>query len=108
MSSAKHHVIGTLAGVTVTTVEQLRPIMYRIATLQKFNVRREAFEQFEPVGATGMLLLAESHFSCHTFPETGEVFVDVFCCSDSFVPEACMSCIETEFSGRGTWQVIKR
>lgn len=104
----KHHVIGKLKGVAVTTVDQLRPLMYRVAEQQRFNVRRHAFEQFEPVGATGILLLAESHFSCHTFPETAEVYLDVFCCSDAFVPDDCIACIEDVFAAQGEWQSIVR
>jgi S-adenosylmethionine decarboxylase len=32
-------------------------------------------------GITGFLLLAESHLSCHTFPEYGAVCLNLFCCS---------------------------
>ena len=33
-----------------------------------------------PGGVTGMLLLAESHLSCHTFPETRYAAIDLYCC----------------------------
>jgi S-adenosylmethionine decarboxylase len=36
--------------------------------------------QFEPQGLTGIVLLAESHISIHTWPERGEAAVDVFTC----------------------------
>ncbi len=36
--------------------------------------------QFEPQGLTGIILLAESHISIHTWPERGEAAVDVFTC----------------------------
>lgn len=35
---------------------------------------------FEPQGLTGIVLLAESHISIHTWPERGEAAVDVFTC----------------------------
>jgi len=31
-------------------------------------------------GVTGLCLLAESHFACHTFPETGTLCLNLFCC----------------------------
>ena len=36
--------------------------------------------QFEPQGLTGIILLAESHISVHTWPEKGEAAIDVFTC----------------------------
>jgi S-adenosylmethionine decarboxylase len=31
-------------------------------------------------GITGLLLLAESHLTCHTFPEHGSLCLNLFCC----------------------------
>jgi S-adenosylmethionine decarboxylase len=36
--------------------------------------------QFDPQGLTGIILLAESHLSIHTWPEKGEAAIDVFTC----------------------------
>lgn len=36
----------------------------------------------EPAGVSGVVLIAESHISIHTFPETGHVFIDIFSCKD--------------------------
>ena len=42
-----------------------------------------AFHVFPgPGGITGYLMLAESHLSCHTFPETGFAAFDLFCCRE--------------------------
>ena len=38
------------------------------------------FHQFEPEGVTGVVLLAESHASLHTWPEAGLATLDVFTC----------------------------
>jgi S-adenosylmethionine decarboxylase len=34
----------------------------------------------DPGGITGMLLLSESHLTCHTFPETGYAALNLYCC----------------------------
>lgn len=33
-----------------------------------------------PGGVTGMLLLSESHLTCHTFPEHGFASFNLYCC----------------------------
>jgi len=33
-----------------------------------------------PGGLTGVVVLAESHLACHTFPEFGAICLNVFCC----------------------------
>lgn len=32
-------------------------------------------------GLTGLQVLAESHLTCHTFPEHGSICLNVFCCA---------------------------
>jgi S-adenosylmethionine decarboxylase len=34
----------------------------------------------EPGGVTGMLLLSESHLTCHSFPELGFAAFNLYCC----------------------------
>ena len=54
--------------------------------------------RFEPQGVTGLALLAESHISIHTWPESGYAAVDVFTCGDHTMPEqACATlCAELQ------------
>jgi S-adenosylmethionine decarboxylase len=48
--------------------------------------------RFQPQGVTGLALLAESHISIHTWPESGYAAVDVFTCGDHTMPEkACLT-----------------
>jgi S-adenosylmethionine decarboxylase proenzyme len=103
------HVIGHIEGVWVSQAKDLEKIMDRIAEKCEFTVVSKAFHQFEPHGATGVLVLAESHFSAHTYPENNKVYIDVFCCNPNFDPEFCIVTIEKEFSSsEGTWKIIPR
>ncbi|MCP9808317.1 adenosylmethionine decarboxylase [Cyanobium sp. HWJ4-Hawea] len=57
--------------------------------------------RFDPQGVTGLALLAESHISIHTWPESGYAAVDVFTCGDHTMPEkACQVLAEELESGR--------
>lgn len=48
----------------------------------------EVFHQFQPAGISGVLLLAESHVSVHTWPERQEAALDLYSCAASFDVEA--------------------
>jgi S-adenosylmethionine decarboxylase proenzyme len=43
----------------------------------------EAFHQFPGAGATGALVLAESHLAIHTWPELDAVTLDLYVCNYS-------------------------
>ncbi len=45
-----------------------------------FTILDTRFHQFEPHGVTGILLLAESHISIHTWPEEQLATLDIFTC----------------------------
>lgn len=102
------HLIGTFTGQAINFVSELETKMNAVAERCNFNVVNRAFHQFEPVGVTGVLVLAESHFSAHTYPEDNKVYLDVFCCSPNFDPEFCARCIEEEFGGTLEWSVVQR
>ncbi len=47
----------------------------------------ESFHHFSPQGVTGILAIAESHISIHTWPEYGYAAADIFSCGTSFRPK---------------------
>lgn len=47
-------------------------------------------KQFSPKGMTAVWLLAESHFSVHTFPEQNYISVDCYTCGDEGNPMAAI------------------
>lgn len=65
----------------LTRLENIHPLMYSIVEACKLNVVGMCSHQFEPVGCTILYLLAESHFSIHTFPERGSCSMDLFTCN---------------------------
>jgi len=52
--------------------------------------------RFVPQGVTGLALLAESHISIHTWPESGYAAVDVFTCGDHTMPERACAVLAAE------------
>jgi S-adenosylmethionine decarboxylase proenzyme len=45
-----------------------------------------AFHTFNPFGVSGVIVIAESHLSIHTWPEYGYAAVDIFTCGDIVDP----------------------
>ena len=46
----------------------------------------ESFHRFSPQGVTGILAIAESHISIHTWPELEYAAADIFACGLTFRP----------------------
>lgn len=44
-------------------------------------------KQFEPQGATVLVLLSESHLSIHTYPEKGFAALDCYTCGETVDPQ---------------------
>lgn len=43
----------------------------------------QTFHHFSPHGVSGAVIIAESHFAVHTWPEYGYAAVDLFTCGDT-------------------------
>ncbi|SDZ10043.1 S-adenosylmethionine decarboxylase [Jannaschia faecimaris] len=67
------------------TAAALEPAMRQAAELAGATVLSAHFHPFEGGGITGVLLLAESHITVHTWPEYGYAALDVFMCGDADV-----------------------
>ena len=51
------------------------------------TVLGESFHPFRPQGVSGVVVIADSHLSIPTWPESGYAAVDVFTCGTSVQPE---------------------
>jgi len=59
-----------------------------------------SFHEFNPFGISGMVIIAESHLSIHTWPEYSYAAVDIFTCGDLIKPEVAASFLIKEFESR--------
>ena len=83
MSELGVHIIGDFLGVDpgkIAKVEVLRVILDRVISKSGLHVVSSVFHQFEPHGVSAVYILSESHFSVHTWPESGYVALDIFTC----------------------------
>lgn len=79
---------------SLARVEDLAPKFVQAVKLSGATYLSEQFEQFQPHGVTGVVVVAESHFSIHTWPEHGLAVIDVLTCSERVDIEKFVSGLE--------------
>ena len=67
--------------------DRIAAVMVEAANLAGATVVEEVFHLFNPHGISGVVVIAESHLSIHTWPEYGYAAVDLFTCGDEIRPE---------------------
>lgn len=63
--------------------DRLAELCHRACREVGLSVVAAAFHQFPAAGATGALVLAESHLAIHTWPELDAVTLDLYVCNHS-------------------------
>ena len=87
----------------------LRCILNRASKLANATVLNLISNKFEPQGVTAIALLAESHISIHTWPESNYSAVDIFTCGQNMMPElASQYLIESLMAKEHSLRVIER
>ena len=87
----------------------LRCVLSKAAKLAKAKVLNLISNKFEPQGVTVIALLAESHMSIHTWPESNYSAVDIFTCGQNMRPEfASQYLIEALNAEEHSLRVIER
>jgi S-adenosylmethionine decarboxylase len=69
------------------SVQEVQDAMVAAARHAAATVVDVSFHEFNPFGVSGMVIIAESHLSIHTWPEYGYAAVDIFTCGDVIKPE---------------------
>ncbi len=69
-------------------VEALKAIMLKAVEIANATLVQIYFHQFSPYGISGTIVIAESHFNIHTWPEHQFMAIDLFTCGDTLNPDA--------------------
>ncbi len=92
MESLGRHLLVEFYGCDVgilnkaTTVKEL---MEEAARAARATVVDSFVHQFSPFGVSGVVVIAESHLTIHTWPEYGYAAVDLFTCGEDVDPWKC-------------------
>jgi S-adenosylmethionine decarboxylase len=106
------HLLADLAGIDallLTDAAAIDGLLREAALAAGARILHSHFHTFGPgLGVTGVLLLAESHISIHTWPEHGFAAADIFMCGDA-QPQRALDVIDAAFApGSRSVQTIAR
>jgi len=92
-----NHVLADLSGIAaekLSNCAELESLLRTAAEAAHAHVLFSHFHGFgEGLGVTGVVLLAESHITIHTWPECGFAAADIFMCG-SAEPKLALTLIE--------------
>jgi S-adenosylmethionine decarboxylase len=74
----------------LSDVDTVTNILVKAAKEANAEVLQTAFHRFNPQGVSGVVVIAESHLSIHTWPGYGYAAMDIYTCGDHTDPwKAC-------------------
>jgi S-adenosylmethionine decarboxylase len=79
---------------------EVRDALVTAAKRAKATIIDVSFHEFNPFGISGMVIIAESHLSIHTWPEYGYAAVDIFTCGDTIKPEVAAEYLIKRFESK--------
>ncbi len=85
---------------TLSNLEFVQDSLKNAALEAKATIVEVAFHEFSPFGISGMVVIAESHLSIHTWPEYGFAAVDIFTCGDLIKPQVAAQYLIAKFESK--------
>ena len=93
----------------IDDVAHVEKHLNQAARIAGATIVKSIFHQFAPQGVSGVVVIEESHFAIHTWPEHQYAAVDMFTCSDKMDHQKALAYLKEQFScGKLNFQVIKR
>jgi S-adenosylmethionine decarboxylase len=100
MKSLGKHLIVELYGCSyeqINDMVQVERTLVEAAELSDATVIQTVFHKFSPHGVSGVVVIAESHFSIHTWPEYRYCALDIFTCGEQIDSDASLRFIKETF-----------
>ncbi len=94
------HVLVEMFGCEPSTLkdkEFVGKVLIKAAEESNAHIVATYFHQFQPYGVSGAVIIEESHFTIHTWPEHGFAAVDLFYCSEDVDVERAIELLVQEF-----------
>lgn len=71
--------------------------MMDAATDSKATIVADSFHEFKPYGVSGAVIIQESHYTIHTWPEHGYAAVDLFYCGGTVLVHRAVETLRDRF-----------
>ena len=84
----------------LSNLKEVQTALINAAKIAEATIVEVAFHEFNPFGISGMVIIAESHLSIHTWPEYKYAAVDIFTCGNTIKPEKAVSYLIEKFQSK--------
>lgn len=81
-------------------LKKVEEILVSAAKEAKATIVETCFHKFSPFGISGVVVIAESHLTIHTWPEYGYAAIDIFTCGEMLQPAIAASYLIDKFKSR--------
>ena len=90
-------------------VKMVENLMIEAAKKAKVTIVEKCFHKFSPYGVSGVVVIAESHFAIHTWPEYNYAAVDFFTCNKNCNTDIAIEYLKEGFKSENySVKIIKR
>lgn len=79
-----------------------REVFLEAAKLANCNIISDCFHGFEPHGVSGVVIISESNFCVHSWPEHQYVAIDLFFCGDNVKIDCAIEYLEQFYEPNNT------
>ncbi len=83
-------------------IEAVEPVLLEAVRESGASYIGHTFHQFQPEGVTGVVLISESHFGLHTWPEFKYASFDILTCGKKMNPYAAIEIVANGFKASQT------
>jgi S-adenosylmethionine decarboxylase len=82
------------------SLDKVRNALVSAAKEAKATIVDISFHEFNPFGISGVVVIAESHLTIHTWPEYNYAAIDIFTCGEVIKPEVAASYLIDQFESK--------
>jgi S-adenosylmethionine decarboxylase len=94
-----HLIIDVYEANRLDDIDHIETTLRRCVDAAGATLLHAHVHHFQPNGVSGVVVLAESHISIHTWPEAGYAALDVFMCGKAD-PDKCVPVLREAFGAR--------
>lgn len=84
----------------LSNLKEVQDILINATKIAEATIVEVAFHEFNPFGISGMVIIAESHLSVHTWPEYKYAAVDIFTCGNTLKPQKAVAYLIEKFQSK--------
>ena len=86
----------------INSLESVKGALVEAAKRAQATIVDVVFHEFNPFGISGVVVIAESHLTIHTWPEYRYAAVDIFSCGEVLQPEVAANYLVEQFAAERT------